>query len=449
MQYAGYPDYTTIDKGVTHPKDWPAARLRFFILSNPVKSEVASWDDDTLVSFVPMDAVGENGGIDLSKEKPIDDVYSGYTYFTDGDIVIAKITPCFENGKGAIAVGLKNGVAFGTTEFHVIRPHKGISKRWLFYLSMSDAFRKIGASEMLGAGGQKRVPETFIKDFRTGIPSATEQQKIADFLDWKTAQIDNLIAKKKQLIEKLKEKRIALITQAVTKGLNPNAPMRDSGIPWLGEVPEHWEVLPIKFSLSMPITDGPHETPEILAEGIPFLSAESVKNDSLDFSKKRGYISKEDHDRFALKYLPRRGDIYMVKSGATTGNVARVATDEVFNIWSPLAALRPMKEKTITDFIFYFMKSKSFFYSVELAWSYGTQQNIGMGVIENLKMALPPIDEQKEISKYIQKENLHIDKMIDACSKTVDRLTEYRTALITAATTGKIDVRTVKIGGTA
>jgi len=318
-------------------------------------------------------------------------------------------------------------------------PQLEIEPEFLYYIFESGQ-PYLGLGKL---GTQLNLNTDTVGDIKIGVPSLTEQKQIADFLDWKTGQIDGLIAKKKQLIEKLKEKRLALITQAVTKGLNPDAPIRDSGIPWLGEVPEHWEILPIKFSLSIPITDGPHETPEILDEGIPFLSAEAVKNDCLDFNKKRGYISQEDHDRFSMKYHPRRGDIYMVKSGATTGNVARVETEEVFNIWSPLAALRPMKEKAITDFIFYFMKSKSFFYSVELAWSYGTQQNIGMGVIENLKMALPPIDEQREISKHIKIETLFIDKMIDACSKTIDRLTEYRTALITAATTGKIDVRKV------
>ena len=113
---------------------------------------------------------------------------------------------------------------------------------------------------------------------------------------------------------------------------------KDSGVEWLGNIPEHWEVIPIKFSLSMPITDGPHETPDLLDDGIPFISAEAIKNDKINFDKKRGYISLEEHKRFSKKYKPKYGDVYMVKSGATTGNVARVQTHEEFNIWSPLAA---------------------------------------------------------------------------------------------------------------
>lgn len=214
------PDAPMRDSGIPWlgevPEHWAVERLRFSITSNPVKSEVANLHNDLLVSFVPMEAVGEQGGIDLSKEKPIGDVYNGYTYFADGDIIIAKITPCFENGKGAIAEGLLNGMAFGTTEFHVMRPLESMCGRWLFYLSISYAFREIGTSEMLGAGGQKRVPEDYIKNFRIGIPLLSEQQTICDYLDLKNTQTDKLISKNEKLIEKLTEYRTALITAATT-----------------------------------------------------------------------------------------------------------------------------------------------------------------------------------------------------------------------------------------
>lgn len=127
MTCPAYPNYK--DSGVEWlgeiPEGWDCKRLRFVAKTNPVKSEINHLDADTLVSFVPMDAIGEYGGIRLEKDKPLDEVYNGYTYFTDGDVVIAKITPCFENGKGAIAEGLTNEVGFGTTEFYVLRPFDG------------------------------------------------------------------------------------------------------------------------------------------------------------------------------------------------------------------------------------------------------------------------------------------------------------------------------------
>jgi len=170
-----------------------------------------------------------------------------------------------------------------------------------------------------------------------------------------------------------------------------------------------------------------------------------VKNDRLDFSRMRGYISEDDHAFFSKKYKPKFGDVYMVKSGATTGAVARVETHDEFNIWSPLAVLRPHPDKSVTDYLFYVLKSKPFFYSVELSWSYGTQQNIGMGVISNIRMALPPLKEQEQICRYLEP---LLQKIADQKSKIgsmIDRLQEYRSALVTDAVTGKIDVRNVPL----
>lgn len=198
------------------PEHWEVKRLRFAIKTNPVKSEVKDISPDVQVSFVPMDAVGEYGGIRLDTDKSMDDVINGYTYFKNNDVVVAKITPCFENGKGALAQGLTNGIAFGTTELHVMRPLNGISSRWLFYLSISYAFRAIGTPEMYGAGGQKRVPEEFIKDFRLGIPNFEEQESIADFIDKENMKIDEMIRVNKETLSRLAEYRTALITAAVT-----------------------------------------------------------------------------------------------------------------------------------------------------------------------------------------------------------------------------------------
>ncbi|NLX26203.1 MAG: restriction endonuclease subunit S, partial [Lentisphaerae bacterium] len=151
------------------PGTWRRRRLRFDASINPVKSEL-NREENMEVSFVPMEAVGEFGGLLLDQSKRISEVYNGYTYFTNGDVCIAKITPCFENGKGALADSLLNGVAFGTTELHIIRPYSGVDKKFLFYLTIAHDFRSFGASEMLGAGGQKRVPERFLKDWMPPLP---------------------------------------------------------------------------------------------------------------------------------------------------------------------------------------------------------------------------------------------------------------------------------------
>jgi len=216
---------------------------------------------------------------------------------------------------------------------------------------------------------------------------------------------------------------------------------KTSEVEWLGEIPAHWEVLPIKFALALPITDGPHETPTLYDEGIPFISAEAIKNDRIDFERKRGYISQEEHLRFSKKYKPQYGDVYMVKSGATTGNVARVTTKEEFSIWSPLAALRPDRSLATTDFIFYAMKSNTFTHSVTLSWSFGTQQNIGMGVISNIRIALPPLPEQEAIARFLDNKTAQIDGLIAKKEALLARLADKRTALISQAVTKGLDPR--------
>lgn len=267
-----------------------------------------------------------------------------------------------------------------------------------------------------------------------------EQENIGKFLDHETAKIDTLIEQQQQLIQLLKEKRQAVISHAVTKGLNPNAPMKDSGVEWLGEVPAHWDVSRIKNIVSIPVTDGPHETPNFIDAGIPFVSAEAVSSGEVDFSKIRGYISEEANKFYSKKYSPKKYDIYMVKSGATTGVTAIVETDEVFNIWSPLAVIRC---GVIYEpyFVLNFMRSEPFQEAVKLNWSFGTQQNIGMGVIENLYVTCPPRSEAEEIARYLQSEDRKFKAVVSIAYDAIQLMQERRTALISAAVTGKIDVR--------
>ena len=436
---------TLVDSGVEWlgpiPSHWSVRRVRFVAELNPSKSEVSSLAPNTEVSFLPMEAIGEDGSHQLDQVRLLSDVLTGYTFFKDGDVAIAKITPCFENGKGAVMRNLRNGIGFGTTELIVARPRAAATtSSFLHWLFSSHAFRQAGEAFMYGAGGQKRVPDDFVRNFATAFPPLPEQHQVVAFLDRETAKIDALVEEQKRLIELLKEKRQAVISQAVTKGLDPSVPMKDSGVAWLGEVPAHWRVSSIKHIVSTPVTDGPHETPEFPDEGIPFVSAEAVSSGVLDFEKKRGYISVDDHKRYSLKYRPRRGDIYMVKSGATTGVTAIVETDEDFNIWSPLAVIR-CNESCDPYFVLNFMRSKNFLEAVTLNWSFGTQQNIGMGVIENLAIPVPPIADQRRIAAALS----GVTKLLDALTKQAEDamrlLKERRSALISAAVTGKIDVR--------
>lgn len=148
------------------PEHWAVKRTRFMATMNPTKQEISHLPPETEVSFLPMESVGEDGSLNLETTRPIFEVSSGYTYFAEGDVTFAKITPCFENGKGAIMDKLQNAFGFGTTELTVIRPGPSLNSEYLYHLTISNDFRKNGEAWMYGAGGQKRVPDDFVRDFR-------------------------------------------------------------------------------------------------------------------------------------------------------------------------------------------------------------------------------------------------------------------------------------------
>ena len=215
--------------------------------------------------------------------------------------------------------------------------------------------------------------------------------------------------------------------------------MKESGIDWIGQIPEEWRVRPIKHIVETPVTDGPHETPVLYETGIPFLSAEAVKDGVLDFNFKRGYISLKDHDRFKKKISPKKDDIFIVKSGATTGNVGIVNTDEIFDIWSPLALIRCNKTLAIQKYIYFYLLSTLFKSQVEFNWSFGTQQNIGMGVIERIKVILPPVSEQQKIADFLDKKTAQLDKVKEQLEEQIQKLKDYRSSLIYETVTKGLD----------
>lgn len=435
MSFPRYPAYK--DSGVEWlgevPGHWDVKRLRFVAELNPSKSEAAIIDRDTLVSFLPMDAIGEDGLLRLDIEKPIGELESGYTYFRNGDVTIAKITPCYENGKGALMKGLVNGMGFGTTELIVARPKpEEVTGAYLHYLFISPDFRDIGESHMYGAGGQKRVPDAFVRDFATAFPPLPEQTQIATFLDRETAKIDALVAEQRRLMALLKEKRQAVISHAVTRGLNPRAPLKPSGIEWLGDVPEHWDVL--KGALIGTLF-GSEQVPEdaVLDEGdLPFIKVGSLSRDSFEIESWDYFVDSS----VAANYRPRSGYIVFPKRGAA------IFTNKV-NIVDRPSLVDPnlmgwkIGERAVTAFIAYALKCRKL---DELA-DVSTVPQINNKHIAPERFAVPPIEEQHQIVAYLNAESAKFDTLTTEAQRAIDLLQERRTALISAAVTGQIDVR--------
>ena len=217
--------------------------------------------------------------------------------------------------------------------------------------------------------------------------------------------------------------------------------MKDSGVEWIGEIPADWNVGKTLYALSMPITDGPHETPELFEEGIPFVSAEAVScgNGHIDFEHIRGFISQDFYDECCKKYIPEMHDIYMIKSGATTGKVAKVETEILFTIWSPLAVFRTNPKKCFYEYLYYFIQSDAYQKQIENKWTYGTQQNIGMRTLEKLMICFPSIDQQMNIAGYLDVKCSKIDEIIEKQLSIIEKLKEYKLSIITEAVTSGIN----------
>lgn len=274
------------------------------------------------------------------------------------------------------------------------------------------------------------------------VPKETEQDKIAAFLDKRIYEIDNIIEKTKETIEDYKKIKETLLTNTLTKGINNKERLEEINTKFIDKIPKGWKIMNTIYALKMPITDGPHTTPELLSEGVPFISAEAVSsgNGKIDFSHMRGYISEDFYNECCKKYIPQKDDIYMIKSGATTGKVAIVDTDERFTIWSPLAVFRCNKKIILPKFMFYVLQTQYFQKQIELNWSYGTQQNIGMRVLEKLKIIVPDLNTQIKIIEYLNKKCIEIDNLILNKEKILDELEQYKKSLIYEYVTGKKEV---------
>lgn len=294
------------------------------------------------------------------------------------------------------------------------------------------------------AGGDLRdgLNLEHLGDMSCPLPNKDEIQEISNFLDHETAKIDSLIEKQQKLIELLKEKRQAVISNVVTKGLNPDVPMKDSGVEWLGQVPEHWDVW--KFSHIAPIiTCGVASTPTYVeeSEGMPFLSAQNIKNNKLSLHK-FNYIPYSLHEQLTKYRRPELGDILVTRVGAGIGEACIVDIDLEFSIYVSLTHIRVKPHIANNKFIMYFFGTDYCkFLNFEGTVTGGGVGNLNVNNVEKYKIALPSVSEQKEIvdylDSYIDKQN----KLIAKAESAIQLMQERRTALISSAVTGKIDVR--------
>lgn len=424
MSFPRYESYK--DSGVEWlgevPAHWEVKRLKHNLRlltektdrrENPVALEnIESWSG----RFIPTETTFDGEG----------------TAFESGDILFGKLRPYL--AKAYLAEG--SGEAVG--DFHVLRPITTTESRFSQYQILNREFIAIVDGSTFGAK-MPRVSWDFLGNMVLTAPPVQEQQSIAAFLDRETTKIDTLIAEQKRLIELLKEKRQAVISHAVSKGLNPDAPMKDSGIEWLGEVPEHWEVKRLKSVLSEPLMYGANEAADDdNPENPRFVRITDIS----DSGSLRDDTFRSLPRDIAKPYLLTDGDVLLARSGATVGKTFIYRND-----WGECCfagyLIRARLDKTaMKPSLFYFCCQTTFYWQfINSSQIQATIQNVSAEKYANLFLPCPPLDEQNRIVAYINCETAKLDTLTAEAKRGIELLQERRTALISAAVTGKIDVR--------
>jgi type I restriction enzyme, S subunit len=438
-----YPKYK--DSGVEWigevPEGWELKKLKYASCINPTKEATLDKNSDELVTFLPMENVSESGQVCCDNKKSISSLSTGFTYFKKHDVIIAKITPCFENGKGALLNKLDTEIGFGSTEFHVLRAVESSSPAFLFYITRTYQFRTLGEAFMSGAAGQKRVPTDFIEEFLVALPPVSEQTTIATFLDRKTAEIDSIISKKERMIELYEEEKASVINHAVTKGLDPAAKMKDSGIEWLGEIPAHWEVKKLKH-LVCKIGSGvtPKGGASVYQQsGVPLLRSQNIHFDGLRLDDV-AYISDEIHNNMSGSKIVS-GDVLLNITGASIGRCYFVDYQlGEANVNQHVCIIRP-SEGFITKFIYFLLCSNVGQIQIDLEQTGGGREGLNFEALGSFTIPVGEKNEQTAIVQHIETKCSKIDALISKFKRQIELLKEYRTALISEAVTGKIDVR--------
>ncbi|ELA6198234.1 TPA: restriction endonuclease subunit S [Vibrio cholerae] len=430
-RYKAYPEYK--DSGVEWVGDIPASwtvKPTFSVFDPSVKKNIEGQESTVLslsYGHIVERDVDTNFGL-------LPESFNTYQIVRDGDLIL-RLTD-LQNDKKSLRVGLVKQTGIITSAYLKLRSNQSIDSRFAYRLLHSYDTTKV----FYGMGGGLRQSMKF-EDFRRLpilVPPLEEQQKIASFLDHETAKIDILIAKQEKLIELLKEKRQAVISHAVTKGLNPDAPMKDSGVEWLGEVPEHWVVAGFKRFLSS-IVDYRGKTPNKVDSGKFLITARNIKKGTIDYSLSQEYVSEEEYLSVMSRGLPEVGDV-LFTTEAPLGEVAQIDKTDIA-LAQRIVKFRGEENVLDNTFLKYFIMSSSFQDSLGMFASGSTALGIKAERLVYLRQLIPPLSEQHQIVEHIRNVEDKLNALEVKATDAIELMKERKTALISAAVTGKIDVR--------
>ncbi|EPF6483044.1 restriction endonuclease subunit S [Acinetobacter baumannii] len=422
MEFKQYPSYKK--SGVEWlgdvPEHWQIVRTKDIFNH---RKEEALEDDEIVTAF-------RDGQVTLRKNRRTDGFTNsikehGYQHINNGDLVIHEM----DAFAGAIGVSDSSGKS---TPVYTVCYAKNENINHHFYSHFFRTMAKTGFINSLAKGIRVRSTEFRWNESRNvylAEPPKADQEKIVSFLDTETARIDNLIAKQEKLIELLEEQRKSIISHAVTKGLNPNVPMKDSGVEWLGEVPEDWEVKRFGYIF----TENKKKNIGLIETNVLSLSYGNIKEKNIDDNK--GLLP----ESFETYQIIEPNDIvFRFTDLQNDKRSLRNAISKYHGIIT--SAYIGVKTKENADFYNYLFRAydlQKVFYSM----GDGMRQSLKMDELNKMPIVLPKIEAQERIVKFINEENQRINNLVVKQKNLIEKLKEYRSSIISHAVTGKIDVR--------
>lgn len=408
------------------PTHWEVSRLKFVA---PVSDQRAAVPEADL-PYVALEHIESGTGKLLAPVGP-EAAEIATSIFRPGDVLFGKLRPYLAKVLRA------NFAGTCSTELLVLRSNRNIDPSHLAYQMLSSGFIRWIDSMTYGTKMPRTNPDQ-IANSLVAIPPKGDQMAIVAFLDRETGKIDALVVKKERVLKLLQEKRTAVITQAVTKGLDPSVPMKDSGVDWMGEIPMHWEVRPLK-RVSPVLTVGVVVNPStyVSDEGVPFLYGSDIKEGRITPETARRIELQQSKALF--KSQLHQGDLVMVRVGAP--GVTAVVPPELEG--ANCASILIIRRSTSinSQWLCYALNSRAVRYQVEMVQYGAAQEQFNVSHAVEFRVPCPPPDEQTTIAAALDHQTAEIDALMAAICRGIDRLAEFRTALISAAVTGKIDVR--------
>lgn len=434
MNFSAYPGYkhSGVELLGEFPDHWTLKRFKNVFLERTERSSDGAEELLSVSAYFGIKPRSET--LDESDHLSRAESLEGYKVCQAGDLVI-NIMLAWSRGLG---FSWQRGIV--SPAYCVFYVTDGSAPKFLDYLLRSDECIRYFKTHSAGIMDSRLrlYPESFGRLF-TAIPPNCEQTQISRFLDHETARIDALIDEQQSLIELLKEKRQAVISHAVTKGLDPTVPMKDSGVEWLGEVPAHWTVTKLKFVTDQ-VVDCPHETPIYNPDG-DYLVIRTADIDQGVLKPERMYrLDREQYVHRTRRMNLEKNDVVYSREGERWGHAALVPKADLYALGQRMMQLR-VCDSICPEFFMYQLNSVATYRQGEVDTVGATAPHVNISTVINYCLMRPAMDEQKEISRYLSKTLDALDCLIDESLEMKGLLQERRSALISAAVTGKIDVR--------